>query len=342
MAGSLFFFPEKIQINHVMFNEPVNHALTRKLCTLEKVFWPMPAVTGHRNEAYRSLTNCRDAISNSDRKESIPCWTTYVLISWSPQKGALPGGTSDKCSHGRTWRCFWRRGSSPVCGKKTNKGVWPCSQPGRNLSGKMKWSWNGSHTTRNRCKPRSQLCGYAHPCRHPATNKWLCKMRKFSTFLNILGVVDVTVWPQAREEHTQGPQAAFEWILLSAKTIQKMRIWFPEKSQPSTQAGRWQGGSAAHLLQQAAEIPWDAQLPGGMCVTPICPSQKPLLLLPAPWDSVPKARWMITSNPFLLAKCFILHIATDPSLADMSINSLTQNHVTDGPSSPQTKGRKWC
>lgn len=33
-----FFFPEKIQINHVMFNEPVNHALTRKLCTLEKVF----------------------------------------------------------------------------------------------------------------------------------------------------------------------------------------------------------------------------------------------------------------------------------------------------------------
>lgn len=110
--------------------------------------------------------------------------------------------------------------------KKTNKGVWPCSQPGRNLSGKMKWSWNGSHTTRNRCKPRSQLCGYAHPRRHPATNKWLCKMRKLSTFLNILGVVGVTVWPQAREEHTQGPQAAFELILLSAKTIQKMRIWF--------------------------------------------------------------------------------------------------------------------
>lgn len=115
---AFFFFPENIQINHVMLNEPVNHALTRKLCTLEKVFWPMPAVTGHRNEAYRSLTNCRDAISNSNRKESIPCWTTYVLISWSPQRGALPGGTSDKCSHGRTWRCFWRRGSSPVCGKK--------------------------------------------------------------------------------------------------------------------------------------------------------------------------------------------------------------------------------
>lgn len=146
---------------------------------------------------------------------------------------------------------------------------------------------------------------------------------------------------QEKNTHRDNRQLLNESCYLLRRS-RKCGFGFAEKSQPSTWAGRWQGGSAAHLLQQAAEIPWDAQLPGGMCVTPICPSQKPLLLLPAPWDSVPKARWMITSNPFLLAKCFILHIATDPSLVDMSINSLTQNHVTDGPSSPQTKGRKWC
>lgn len=164
-------------------------------------------------------------------------------------------------------------------------------------------------------------------------------MRKFSTFLNILGVVGVTVWPQARKEHTQGPQAAFKWILWSAEKIQKTCMWFTE-SQPSTRAGRWQGGSAAQLLQQPAEIPWDAQLPRGMCATSTCPSQKTLLLLPTPRDSVPKARQMITSNPFSFAECFTLHIATEQFSGHKY--SLTQKHVTDGTSSPQAKGRRWC
>lgn len=119
-----------------------------------------------------------------------------------------------------------------------------------------------------------------------------------------------------------------------------MCIWFNEKIQPSARTGRRQGGLAARLLQPALKIPWDAQLAREMCVTPICPSQKPLLLLLSPRDSLPSARWMITSNPFSLAECVIPHTITQHSLLGMSINSLGQKYVTDGPSSPQAKGRR--
>lgn len=140
--------------------------------------------------------------------------------------------------------------------KKTN--VWK----------KTKRVWPSSPQTWNWCKARSQLYGYILLSKHPATNQSLHKVRRFSAVHNILGVQDVRAGPQTREEYIQGPWTTVGLILWLSKKTQKVCIWLNETSQPSTGPVRWQGDLAAHLLQQASKIPWDAPQSREMCITP--------------------------------------------------------------------------
>lgn len=167
-------------------------------------------------------------------------------------------------------------------------------------------------------------------------------MRKFSTILNAVGVVSVTVWPQAREEHTMQDLGQL-WNESCDQLRWSRKCVF----------GLMRGVSPAHGQVDGREV-WQHACSSrhqkflGMlsclekCVSRQFAQARNLIY----FSHLPETAFLKPdgwSHPIHFCLLGVIsHIITEHSLLGMSINNLSQRYVTDGPSSPRAKGRRWC
>lgn len=238
-----------------------------------------------------------------------------------------------------SWGILWRRGRSPVYGRKPKDS-------------------NPPHPLGRTAKARQKGAGMAHTKLETTASPGVSCTRTVTH-------VDIQQQTNHCEKGGHFPLPSTTWVwwvwqfdLKQEKDMQRDsgQLWnesydqlrrsrknvFGWKRRVSPARGQVDGRRLGSTPTPAGtEIPWDAQLAREPHTTPNCPRQKPHLFLPSPWGSPPKARRMITFNPFLFSEHVLPHPTTEHSLLGMSMKSLSQRYVTDGPSSRQTTGEDY-